>query len=152
MFKIGCEEARGPDFSVTGHDISGPLRRRSGSRSAREKLLDVPGVFAPLVEEKNAGVTRNKIASGFRVAISDLVELGAILPVVPHREADEVEQRVGDAPHGRDHDTQTSIGLVCNYVGDAPETGGIGKAATAEFMNFPMSFGQELRPAHAQSG
>jgi hypothetical protein len=109
-------------------------------------------IVAPSIEQGDPRIAGNKFAGGIRVVFPDLMEFLQMGLVVPHGKADEVQESVSNAAHRGNHNAESFVRLPCDNVADAPEASSIGDAAAAEFMDFPTSFRQQVRPAPAQSG
>ena len=86
------------------------------------------------------GIALQQFPGRGRVAFADGIEFRAIPVIIALCEDGEIDQRIGHAAHGRDHDAETCIGHLEDDPRYPTKTRGVSEAAAAELMNFPAIF------------
>ena len=135
--QVGREQRRGPQLAVACHQVMDVLRRRA--HQARG-LQDAGQIRAVLVETGQPfggpGLVEQRVGD-------HLVTVAQRLQAVRHRRIlllgclHQVQQRVGHALAGREHDAQARMGLCLDDVRHPREAGRIRDARAPELVDDP---------------
>ena len=131
------EDARGPELPETCDKVAHGRRGRPHHVNRLQDAADVAAIGIQLDDEFVAGVGRQQLARELHVARPKLLEPRLDRLVLPLGKSDQVEQRVGDAPAGRQHHGLAARGIRLDDRGDAPHADGIGDTRAAELVDSP---------------
>ena len=137
MTQIGGEQAGRPDLAVTGDEIAHRLRSRADQLDRVQDPGDVPAILGERREELAARIAGEQRVGDHLVAVAQLLDAVGERPFLALCGRDEIQQCIGDATAGGQHDAEPRMRILLEDAGDALHAYRIGDAGAAELMYAP---------------
>ena len=138
MAQVGAEQARRPDLAVAGDQVAHGLRSRADQLRRSAGCRRCRG--SPARASRGIRCARSPVEQ--RVG-DHLVAVAQLLDAVGERRflalggGDQIQQRIGDAAAGRQHDAEARMRILLEDPGHALHAYRIGDARAAELMYAP---------------
>jgi len=145
LIQEGRQQPGGPQLAEPGRHVPAALVGAAHQRDGPQQVAEVTRILLPGFQHRRPVLRREQRLRSLCVALAQRPEHLIVIGGAPLGPLHQSQQRIGHAPHGRDHHAQRACGLPFQDFGDPAEAPGIRQAATAELVKLPARTFQEIQ-------